>query len=91
MNIQPGDVLMRRDGAPDTKPYGRVRLNETWHPISLDPEGVFLILNVVSNSRDEVEVDAVALTCGTRIHFIFEAAALAEKLTVLRGERVVPA
>lgn len=89
MNVAVGDVIVPSDGFSVRKPYGRVLLAGRWYPITLEPDGVFLVLKIETLDEGEVEVDVLALSSGDKLHVVLDSSVLGTELSVMRGERVI--
>jgi len=87
--IQVGDVLMARDDTEYSASYAKMFFQEEWHPITLHPNALFLIVNITDVKGDDIVFDVVSLTVGFCFQMVFLTKDAYLMLTILRGKSVV--
>ena len=90
VNLQVGDVLMGKPHEEQDAPYARIFMNGRYIPISLAPEGMFLLLAwEMEGFDDEIKLDVVALSTGDRLTIITTVESLSSNMVILRGKSVI--
>ncbi len=89
-SLKVGDVLLGNEGTP-TGPCGEMLFDGRWAKISFEANATFLVVNVDDQDEERVYAELVILATGAKVDMSIYRSAIGERMTLLRGGRVVPA